>query len=213
MRNNKQFALPILITVLLVILIVSFRSFLLTNIIEPIALLFWAFWRIITSVNQHVYWMALIVLCSMLFLRLFPSGDNKSSRSAYNDRGKSLNRVEHWQTLMKDSVLGNDKSRRLHDSLKDLLISIVAQGEEGDPIELEEFVAKGKVPLSLATQQYLYPPVERHGKFHLNQKINIMSLAPRWLRKWRGKFVHQDYTSIDEILRWMETELEIDDEK
>ena len=213
MGNNKQLVSPILITILLVILVVSFRSFLMTNIVEPIALLFWALWRVITSVDQHIYWIALIVFCSILVLRLFPSGDDKPSGLIYNDRGKQLSRVEHWQTLMKDAVLGNDEGRRFHDSLKDLLISVVAQDERTDPFELEEVVAKGEVPLSLATQQYLFPPVGGHKKYHLNQKINIMFLTPRWLRKWTGKFVHQDYTSIDETLQWMETELEINDEK
>ena len=213
MGNNKQFALPILITVLFVIFVASFRSFLLTNIVEPVALLFWALWRIITSVDQHIYWSVLIVFCSILALRLIPSGNDSSSGSAYNDREKSLIRVEHWQTLMRNAVLGNDESRRLRDSLKDLLRSIAAQDERSESIELEDVLTKGEIPLSLAVQQYLFPPADTGGKFFINQKINPMLRSPRWLRKWIGKFIYQDNTLIDEIIRWMETELEINDEE
>jgi hypothetical protein len=213
MSNSKQFALPILILILLVGLMVSFRSFLLTYIVEPVALLFWALWRVIASVDQHIYWFALIVFCSILVLRLLPTENDSSSGSAYNDREKSLNRVEHWQTLIKDAVWGNEESRLLSDNLKDLLISIGAQDEQSEPIELEEIFMKGEKSLPLAVQQYLFSPVDRGGKFFIIQKINLMFLTPRWIRKWISKFIYQDYTLIDETLRWMEIELEINDEE
>lgn len=212
-NNYKQFALPILISILLVGLMVSFRSFLLAYVIEPIALLFWAFWRVIASVDQHIYWFALIVFCSILVLRLLPTGNDSSSASAYNDREKSLNRVEHWQTLIKNATLGNEESRLLRDNLKDLLISIGAQDEQSEPMELEDIFMKGEISLPLAVQQYLFSPVDNGGRFSIFQKINLIFLAPRWIRKWISKFIYQDNTLIDETIRWMEIELEINDEE
>lgn len=212
MNNSKQFAIPILITILLVILIISFRSFLLTNIVEPVALLFWAVWRIIASVDQNVYWIVLIVFCSILVFRLFPSGRENSHELAYNYRDKSLDRVEHWRTLIKDAALGNSERRRLRDSLKVLLTTVVAQDEHSEPTGLEEGIANGKIPLPLTTQRFLYPQNGMHRSFSMNQQLNILSLAPRWLRRWAGKFIHQDHILIDETLRWMEIELEINDE-
>ena len=213
MSNSKQFALPILILILLVGFMVSFRSFLLTYIVEPVALLFWALWRIVASVDQHIYWFALIGFCSILIIRLLSTGNDSSSGSAYKNRDKSLSRVEHWQILIKNATLGNAESRLLRDNLKDLLISIGAQDEQSEPIELEEVLTKGEISLPLAVQRYLFSPVDRGGKFSIIQKINLMFLAPRWIRKWISKFVYQDNTLIDKTLRWMEVELEINNEE
>ena len=213
MSNSKQVALPILILILLVGFMVSFRSFLLTYIVEPVALLFWALWRIVASVDQHIYWFALIGFCSILIIRLLPTGNDSSSGSAYKNRDKSLSRVEHWQILIKNATLGNAESRLLRDNLKGLLITIGAQDEQSEPIELEEILTRGENSLPLTAQQYLFPPVDREEKISIIQKINLMFLAPRWIRKWISKFVYQDNTLIDEILRRMEIELEINNEE
>ena len=37
----------------------------------------------------------------------------------------------------------------------------------------------------------------------------IMSIIPKRLRRWAGKFVSQDATAISEILEYMETEMEM----
>jgi hypothetical protein len=198
---------------LFVSFIVIFRAFIFTNIVRPVALLFWALWRIVSSVNQNIYWVALIVLCLILILRILPFDQDISSRSIYNDRARSPARVEHWQTLIKAAVPGNDKSRLLRDSLRNLLISVISQDEQFNPIDLEKIIATGEAPISLAAQQYILPTGNRDRKFSIKQKMATLLLTPIWLRKWIGKFIHQDYTSIDETLRWMETELEINDEK
>lgn len=212
MGKNKQFAFPMLITALLVILIVSLRSFLLRNIVEPIALLFWALWRVITSVDQQIYWISLIIFCSILVLRLFPSEADGPAGTAYKVRNKSLSRVEHWQTLIKNSALGKAESSRLRDSLEALLMAIIADDKQFDSNELEEIVAKGKVSIPFATQHYLFSQVGKDKKFPEKFKFMVVPFVPRWLRKWMGKFIHQDYTLIEETLRWMEIKLEINDE-
>jgi len=213
MRSHKQLVLQILIMTLLVSLIIIFRAFIFTNIVRPVALLFWALWRIVSRVHQNIYWAILIVLCLILILRILPTGQDTSFSSIYNDRDKSLARVEHWQTLIKAAISGNDKNRLLSDSLRKLLISVISQDEQFNPTDLEKIISTGGTPISLAAQQYIFPPGRRDRKVSIKQKITILLLTPKWLRKWTGKFIHQDYTSIDEILRWMETELEINNEK
>ena len=213
MRSIKQLVLPIFITTLFVSLIVVFRSFIFMYIVRPVALLFWALWRVVSSVHQNIYWVVLIVLCLILIMRILPSDQDTSSRSIYNDRDKSLARVEYWRTLMKEAIPGNDKNRILRDSLRNLLISAISQNGQFARNDFENFISSGEAPISPAAQQYIFPPGKRDSKFSIKQKITILFLTPKWLRKWTGKFIHQDYSSIDETLRWMESELEIDNEK
>lgn len=213
MDSLNRTVLSILILVLFVSLVISFRSFLLTNIIEPIALMCWAVWRIVSSVDQNALWIILIVFCSILVIRLVLSGKGTPPSSAYPDLDSSPNRVEYWRTTIKDSALGKKESECLRDNLKELLITVLAEAERSDSADLEEIVAKGQVSLPLAAQRFLIPQKAKREKYSLFHQLNVKYFAPRWLRIWTMKLFRQDNTLTDEILRWMEAELEISYEK
>lgn len=189
MGSNKKLLFPIIVF-LLIVLIATFRVFLLPYVIAPIALLFWAFWRVISSVDQTIYWILLIVTCALLVLRIIPSVREETPNPAYNAKKKSLNRVEHWQKLMKDAALGKDESKRLCESLEALLVNVAAQEEQSETTAIKDAIAEAKFPLALSKQRSLL-------------------FGPRWFRPWVSKFFPQDYTLIDETLRWMESELEL----
>ena len=213
MDRFKDDFLPILILFLLVSLVIIFRSFLMAYIIEPVVLLCWVVWRILSGVDQNIYWIVLIVFCSILFIRLIPFGTDKSPHSAYDYTYNPLNRVEYWRTLIIDADLGKNESEYLQDSMKELLITVTTQVERSDPTDSEEMIVKGSASLPLAAQEYLFPSRRKHGRFSIHHQRNIKFLVPTWLRRWTRKFMHQDHSLVDEILRWMETELEINYEK
>lgn len=213
MDRIKKYVLPFLILFLLVSLIVIFRSFLMAYIFEPVALLCWVVWRIVSGVDQNIYWIVLIVICIILVIRLIFYKNDKPPNSAYNYTYKPLNRVEYWQTIIMDSDLGKNESEYLQDSMKELLITVTTQVERSDPTDSEEMIVKGSASLPLAAQEYLFPSRRKHGRFSIHHQPNIKFLVPTWLRRWTRKFIHQDHSLVDEILRWMETELEINYEK
>ena len=213
MDEFKKTALPFLILTLLVGLLISFRSFLMDNVIEPVALLCWAVWRIISSVDQNIYWIALIVICTILVVRLIPSEKDNSSSPALNQTYKPPNRVEYWQTLIDEAMLGKNKSEYLRYRMKELVMSIIAEVEQPATTEVNEMIATKIPSLSLAAHQYLFPPDENHGTSPMKIRTNITVFSPKWLRRWQRKYTHQNNVVLDEILKWMETELEINDEK
>ena len=198
---------------LLVVLLISFRSFLMDYVIEPIALLFWAIWRIISSVDQIVYWVVLIVFCAFLIIRLIPSEKDNSSNLAYSQMYKPPNRVEYWQTLIDESMLGKNKSEYLRNRMKELVITIISQVEQPAITDVDEMVATGIPSLPPAARQYLFPPNGKDGISSIKDQLNNNVFVPRWLRRWRRKYIHQNNAMLDEILKWMETELEITNEK
>ena len=209
MDRLKKYMPPLLILILFVSLVVSFRSFLMINIIEPIALMCWAVWRIVSSVDQNALWIILIVFCSILFIYLFLSGKDNITSSAYHDTYNSLNRVDYWRTQIKNAALGKKENDELRDNLKELLITVIVREERSDSTDLEEIVEKGQVSLSLAAHQFLFSPKGKREIFSITHQLKAILLAPRWLRKWTMKLIRQDNTSIDEIIRLMEAELEI----
>lgn len=190
MGNYKKFAHLIIIVFLPVVLIATFRVFLLPYVIEPIALLFWAIWRIISSVDQNIYWFLLIMTCTILVFRIIPSMGEETPNPVYSSRKKSLDRVEHWQKLIKEAALGKDENRRLHESLETLLKTVAAQEGVSETTAMKEIIIKGNTSVSLSTHRTLF-------------------FGPRWFRQWESKFLPQNRTLIDETLRWMEIELEL----
>ena len=207
----KKNIFPILILTLLVGLLLGFHSFLMDNIVEPVALLFWAVWRIISSVDQHVYWFALIVFCAIFFIRLIPSEKDNSINPLYNQTYKPPNRVEYWQILIDESMLGKNKSEYLRNRIKDLVITTISQVEQPATTEVDEIIATGIPSLSPAARQYLFPPGDKHGTSPMKNHTNNTVFVPKWLRRWQKKYTHQNNIVLDEILKWMETELEIKD--
>jgi hypothetical protein len=209
----KKNIFPILILTLLVGLLIGFRSFLLDNIVQPVALLFWAVWRVISSVDQYVYWVVLIVCCVIFLIRLIPSEKDNSTNPSYNQTYKPPNRVEYWQNLIDESMLGKNKSEYLRNRIKDLVITTISQVEQPATTEVDEIIATGIPSLSPAARQYLFTPGDKNGTSPMKNKTNNAVFVPKWLRRWQKKHTHQNNIVLDEILKWMEMELEIKDEQ
>lgn len=194
-------------------LAISFRSFLMINIIEPIAILLWAFWRIITSVNQNIYWAILVIFCSALMIYLVPAGDSNSLSPAYNYMQRSQGRVEYWQSLFTNALMEKDGVGNLHSNLKELLISIIDQEERSSPMNSERLISLGQAPLPISVHSFLFPPKGKHEMFSGDYQIQLLFLTPKRFRVWVRKFIQPNNTSIDEVLKWMETTMEISHDK
>ena len=207
----KRYLLPLLVLGLLAGLVIGFWSFLMTNIVEPVALLFWAVWRVVLSVDQNIYWAVLIVLCAILVIRLIPSENENNPNPAYHYNYKLPDRVEHWQALVEDFVLGKDEDEHLRADLKKLFVSVAELQERYDPMDLEKIHAMGKISLSTRAQRFLFPPKESGEVIRVNHLP--LDLPSKWLRKWVGKLFRQDTILLNEILEWMEIEMEINHDK
>jgi type IV secretory pathway VirB3-like protein len=212
MEKYKKNILPFLILTLLTSLFVGFRSFLMDYIVEPIALLFWAVWRIISSVDQNLYWIALIVICTLLVIRLIPSEKDNSPSPAYIYKYKPPNRVEYWQTLIDESVRGKNKNEYLRYRMQELTMTILSQVEQPAITEADEVMTTEALSLSPAARQYLFPLNKKDRVSSFKDQLSNDVVVPRWLRRWRRKNIQQYNTILDEILKWMETELEINNE-
>jgi hypothetical protein len=213
MEHQKKYLPPLIILILFVSLIIGFRSFLMANIVEPIALLFWAVWRLISSVDQNTYWMFLILICVFLVIYLVAAGRQRAPRSAYHEVNNSLNRVEYWQKLIREASLGNSEREYLSGHLRDLRKSAGALVERPVSSNSDSMNAKEDVSLTPSAHRFLYPPKGKNGKRSISHPLDILSFAPKWLRGWIRKILYQDNPLIDEILQSMENKLEISNEK
>ncbi len=209
MAGHKRYIPPLLVLISLAGTAVGFRSFFMANIIEPIAVLCWALWRIVTSVNQNIYWVILIIVCLIMAHRLIPVGKDRLPNPAYSYKYKSPNRVEYWQTLITESALGEGESERLRANLENLLISVDAKSGRTASKDSDGVIANRQRQLSLRAMRLLFPQRGRGGTSIPDQRLDIKSLIPRQLQRWAGKYVSQDTAVISEILEYMETEMEM----
>src|SRR5512146_1253383 len=114
---------PFLVLSLFLGSVIVFRAFLIVNVFEPVSMLFWAAWRILSSVHQNIYWIILVLICSIPVIRLIPFR-RYTSGSAYREAYSPIDRVEDWLRLMKNAPLGMAETEYLRDGLKRLLISV-----------------------------------------------------------------------------------------
>ena len=212
MDRIKKYLLPLFILLLFVSLVGIFRSSLLTNIVEPVVLILWLFWRIISSVDQSIYWVILIIFCTILVIRIIPSRKEQPSNSAYDYSYTPVNRVEYWQKLLIDADLGKNETEYLRDSLEELLMTVITQAERSGSSDSKNMVSERSASLPLAVQRYLFPLAGEDDVFSMDHQRDIKFLIPGWIKRWARKYVPQDHSLIDETIRWMETELEINDE-
>lgn len=212
MNKFKKYMIPLLV---LMLIATGLRapSLVMTNVIEPIALVFWVVWRIIASVDQIIYWIILIAAGFLLVIRLIPNRDDVTAKAAYNYTYRPGNRIEYWKSLIRDSALERESAEILHANLKSLLTSIFRNSQDSRPIDVAELAATRKVPLSLETQRFLFSPRKRDKTVTLSATLSALLLRSRWLPGKTGETNHQDAKSIDEIIRWIETEMEISNDK
>ena len=207
MERFKKNLVPVIAIVLLAAVVVIFRSFFMTYIIEPIALLFWVAWRLLASVDQNMYWMILIAACLILVIRLIPTESDNTSPVTYSYR--LPNRVEHWKTLITDARRGEEDLEALRESLKTLYMSARPQSEGPGRKSLEELISNREAPLSQKAQHFLFPPEPSEGMGSVVQRFRSFSFVPGGLRRWAGRFIGWDTAPIDEILAQIESEMEI----
>jgi hypothetical protein len=209
MNKTKKSLYLLLISLLIAGLVIVFRSFLMTTIIEPVALLIWLGWRILSSVDQGTYWIILILICTLLVIRLLAFSKDEASISAYNDLYRPPSRLKFWKGLIEDSVLGKNENEQLRSKLKELSINLITRDRQPESVKTDGFITAQKKSLPLVVQQNLFDQSENAANgLTKNWLIRVISLFPRF-RKRGKEIMPQDYRMIDEVLTWMETELEI----
>lgn len=209
MKSPIRYILLFLVLGSLAGIAIGFRSFFMANFVEPVALLCWAVWRIIISVDQNICWGILIVVCVILAFRLIPSREDNLPNPSYTYRYKSPHRVEFWQKMISESLLAREDIALLRGNLATLLASAIAKPGQAGATGLEEIVATSKRPLSLRAVRFLFPQKRSDGAFFRNHRLDVKSLISKRLRDADGKFVRQDTLAIAEILEYMEAEMEM----
>lgn len=189
-------------------LIYHFRMFLLVNVIEPMALVIWTFWKLVCSLDQRACWGGVIVLFVMVTLRLIPSSEAQLQKPAYTYEARSQSQFDYWQGLIE-----NGDHNCLRNDLKALLLKVIAKSNDFQVLESDE-VNISFTTLSVETQEYLLTITGRkRGVFQGSTCHSLKTFLSGLFQGLSRKTTKKEIDMINEVILWMENELDISYEK
>jgi hypothetical protein len=186
---------------------ILFQSFILDNIIKPVALVLWVFRRILMSVDQKLYWGLLIFSALVvIFIRLNRSMPNEGPAPS-PDSNATLNQINSWQLSI---LLTSDRIEKvsiLKQELGWMLASLYASYQPGKAQwEIYEAIKRQQIPLPLHIYDFLFPGEPSGGKRSLRQILQIIRRTPgKWARRWTGRDLAEYYQSIESLITFMES--------
>lgn len=154
-----------------------FRHFLFENVIMPIALILWAVLRVFMSVDQEVYWVALVFIAFVFGLRLLPVKVSELSHPAGREARQPAKRLEYWQSLIDKAKESSENQQALTKNLQDLLILVMAIEDQADPNTVREALQHRH--LDVPQEIIAYLTTTKSGGTYLNKAR----------RNWNGRLL------------------------
>jgi hypothetical protein len=208
--NRKQVVLLIAIVFILIFFSCIFHTFIQVNIIEPAAFVLWTLWRVLESVSQNVYWQLLIWGSIFLLFRFMPN--KKVSQTAYHHReySKELMGSLFWKNLIHEAQFSLDKRDSLQHELYNMLIDILATKEQSSREEVQERFTQQKYQFPVFVYQYFKTKEETWNLILNRQGLKWAGNLPKL---FQTAWVQPYYKKNQQILTWMETLMESNDEE
>jgi hypothetical protein len=215
MKNgSKRFVLVFLIAALVVFLGLLFWPFVLNNIIQPTALVLWLLIRILVlGIHQKYIWYAVIFAAILLLLRILRRTQSQLPSRVSFETNTTIMNIGYWRGLLlyKGQNILEDKA--LKRQLAYLLTALYAlkQGASND-FRLFDDLQQGTIPLPGNIHAFLFPP-EPAPRRPLQKYFQSIQKTPRrWIRQWTEQEKAEHHKMIDEVLNFIETSLEINND-
>ncbi len=174
-----------------------FQSSVSKYFVQPVALAFWAAWRIILSINQEIYWSGLIIVGLLLALRLAPTRGQAPSRYQYDEHPKPVPELEKWYSLLTSAPYQASDSLEVNEYLHRLFASLVELNNGDERGSTSSW--KDKLPPGLSAS--LYP-----GHQKAWQGIPMWAFFKQ--RVWGKRTANAYYDGLEGALKLIESEME-----
>lgn len=211
MKLSRRITLIVLILGLLFFLAVLFRSFILDNFVRPVSLMFWMGLRVLQSIDQNIIW-GLVLFFAVIFLLLRlgrePAAFESNRPPAPNT---TLENVNYWRTAI---LVTHDEITELNvlkRYLGKMLAAVYAAKQPGSAnLEIYNALKQGDILLPEPVYAFLFPAAPpAAGRSFRRVLASIRDFPRKWSRRWSGRDVEEYYASIEEVLTYVESTLEI----
>jgi len=205
---------------LLLLLTLLFRQFVLAGILLPAATAVWLILRIfVLGIHQQVIWWGVIFLSAIMAIRGFYRRSAVDFRIPASDSNPEVDRVSTWRESIRLNVraaVGEDLFRR---DLMWLFTSLYSSRQQGEAkYKIREAILNRQISLPESIFAFLFlaprPTPKRSFVRHPFERLRLKiesSVRPfqRWVRRRTGRETSDYVSSIDEVLTFMETSLEM----
>lgn len=218
MKITWRTGLGILLVGLILMVGFLLRSVILEDFVKPIALLLWTGNRLLASVDQIVYWIGLLLAALFVtFVRMAIHALQPTDPAMihYTSANTVLKKVVEWRTTILLTHDETDQPNHLRRSLLNLLKDVYASKRPNlVPREVYEAFEKGDIPLPQQIRTFFFLNPAPNTRPSLLQRLSQFSQVPgKWVRHWKKQDIADYYSSIDEVISFMEQQLESEDDK
>jgi hypothetical protein len=216
MKTSQRY-LPIAIILGMVILAcIIFEPFVMNEILVPIGAAIWLLLRIfVLSVDQVYYWVGLIVLGFVFvvfrFIHHLINHPAPLRMQSSPDPSLALMNAEAWRNRIELAAGGSAEQAILKRELAWLLVSMYTHRRAGSAyLEVYEPLRQRKIPLPDRVWSFIFekePPERKPGLVR-----SIRAAFQTRLQKWSGRETAEYYQAVAEVLTFLETSLEMNDD-
>jgi hypothetical protein len=217
-RKRRPLFLFVLAAFLLFLGLV-FQQFLVDDIVLPVATVVWLVLRItILSIDQQVYWWALIGFIVLLLSFRLLRGWGTLEPDRAPRANPTLEHIHYWRTLILSGPRADGEEQAVRRNLIELLTTLYTTGAQGSTrYMVREAIQDRRLVLPDPVYAFLFPQAEsprpsflRHPVEFMSYRLRSMQQAPaRWMRRWSGRETTEYLAAIDQALILMESTWEI----
>ena len=216
MNISKRVVTSILVTAIILFAVLLFWPFILSNIIKPIALVVWVLLRILVlSIDQKYFWMAIVFVAVFFLFRLLPQEQPVVESDTYLETNATIKSIGYWRILLTYNDQNIREEKILRRELLQLLTSLYASKQHSSTnFDIYDALQRGEIPLPENIRAFLFSEEPHKSEGSIKKFFQAIQKTPRkWIRQWTGQEKAEHYRTIDEVLCFIETSLEIKNDK
>jgi hypothetical protein len=163
------------------------------------------------SIDQKYFWYALICVVAIFLYRVLAHARETVQPDVYLQSNATLDTIEFWRVRFAGNSHNIWDEKTLKRDLLHLLISFYASNQNtSNNFELYQALEQGRVPLPEHIRNFLFSQEPREPDHSIKGFLRSFRETPRkWIHRWTGQEKAERYQTIAEVLRFMETSLEI----
>ena len=212
MKNTRRILLFLLLLGLVLALGILFWPYVQAYLVTPVALLVWVLLRIfVLSIDQKILW-ALLAFSALVFIlrRLGQELKIPEQRPA-PEPNTTLRKVEIWRNFIQMRPDDSGEHEAIRRELSRMLVSLYTSRQAGSTYkEVSEALLQRQIPVPDPVYALLFSSRATAPRQSFKQVLDRLRRTPQtYFRRWTGREAADYYRSIDAVLTFLETSLEI----
>ena len=208
-KKVERLLLPLLSFTFLILIIVFFHDFLMTYIVQPIAVFFWDVLRILMSIDQVFFYAAVIFLFFILLLRLLPHRSLKPNRMEPGDIRSHAHGIPYWRSVFLTALKEPDQEEFLREKMRSLTLSAITIKEKISETEAKNCLLENSFAMPESVHQYISRSPSRKAFDFSKVAAWFYRRAPHLMQPWYNHQIQDQQKKMDHILNWLEDYLEM----